>query len=43
MLYQHKKYNEYSLQSQKTQRKTSSVAQKMHRAYLYDGHINALW
>ena len=32
MLYQHKKYNEYSLQSQKIQRKTGSVQQKMHRA-----------
>ena len=31
MLSQHKKCNEYSLQSQKIQRITGSVAQKMHR------------
>ena len=31
MLYQHKKYNEYFLQSQKIQRKTGSAQQKMHR------------
>ena len=28
---------------QKIQRKTGSAQQKMHRACLYDGHINALW
>ena len=40
MLYQHKKYNEYFLQSQKIQRKTGSVQQKMHRAYFCPSHIH---